>query len=53
MFCPNCGTPVADTANFCSKCGTRISKEPLNKHPLFCPHPNVSSFLHKIKAIIA
>lgn len=27
MVCPNCGTPVADTANFCSKCGTRISRE--------------------------
>lgn len=27
MFCPNCGTPVADTANFCSKCGVRISRE--------------------------
>lgn len=27
MFCPNCGTPVADTANFCSKCGVRISRK--------------------------
>ena len=27
MYCPNCGSPAADGANFCSKCGTRLSKE--------------------------
>lgn len=27
MFCPNCGSPVAESANFCSKCGTRILRE--------------------------
>lgn len=23
-FCPNCGTPCPDTANFCSHCGARL-----------------------------
>ena len=26
MFCPNCGSSLPDNAEFCGKCGTRISK---------------------------
>lgn len=27
-FCPNCGTEVSETANFCSECGARLPKKP-------------------------
>jgi len=26
MFCSNCGTKIEDTANFCYKCGSRITQ---------------------------
>ncbi len=25
MFCPNCGVPVSDGANFCEKCGAPVA----------------------------
>ncbi len=27
MFCPNCGAPVDENANVCTKCGVRLAKE--------------------------
>lgn len=36
MFCPNCGTKLADDAMFCANCGTPtgVSKQPIPQQPV-------------------
>ncbi len=29
-FCPNCGSKIIDAANFCKKCGAKVSQEKIN-----------------------
>lgn len=31
MFCENCGVEIPDTANFCFKCGTKVSMKLKNE----------------------
>jgi uncharacterized protein (AIM24 family) len=33
MFCTNCGSPLQETANFCTACGGAIHREPLAPAP--------------------
>ena len=37
-YCPNCGTSLADNANFCWKCGTRTSAPAAPSAPVQTPY---------------
>ena len=34
MFCDQCGSPLADTAQFCGKCGNKIQRNQTNSEPV-------------------
>lgn len=39
MTCPQCGTALADTARFCSNCGTSVPQVPSTSRPTAPPPP--------------
>ncbi len=45
-FCPVCGTPAGERANFCMECGARLPKEgPVGDKPKLRPDPSKDNLL--------
>lgn len=40
MFCPNCGSTIADDARFCGTCGTKIDRPAAMPRPTASPRPS-------------